>query len=344
LIIDSGNCSYSRRENTAYYRHSKAHNVVLFNGQGQNPEDCGHGDRGVKTPGRVYRLMDTAGLKYVFADATGPTSWKFSRNYRHFLWVGDVILIFDDVRTHEAGKLEWLLHYEGRADRRDSDVHLSNGSQAKVIVRPLFPENLSVTEKKGLKDHDPDTEVTYLALSPEGAMRQTKFVTAILPIGKSGQESLPRLEPLKGSEMIGVRIYEDKMITDVYLNLRADGRKMHRNSCNVINGWETDAYLLAITRQIGADENDPDSAVRYFVACGSYLRKNGKVVLNSLSKVYTVFTAGKPEMEVLLKGQPLIKASLRTLERPHRIKLNGKSVNVAYDETKRVVTFLVDKR
>jgi len=203
---------------------------------------------------------------------------------------------------------------------------------------------MSIIEKKGLKDHDPDTEVTYLALSPEGAMRQTKFVTAILPIGKSGKNNLPRLETLKGNEMIGVRIYEDRMITDVYLNLRADGRKMHRNSCNVINGWETDAYLLAITRPTGADENDPDSAVRYFVACGSYLRKNSKVVLNSLSKVYTVFTAGKPEMEVLLKGQPLIRASLRTVERPHRIKLNGKSVNVAYDETKRVVSFLLHRR
>ena len=155
---------------------------------------------------------------------------------------------------------------------------------------------------------------------------------------------MPRLETLKGNEMIGVRIYEDKMITDVYLNLRADGRKMHRNSCNVINGWETDAYLLAITRPTGTDENDPDSAVRYFVACGSYLRKNGKVVLNSLSKVYTVFTAGKPEMDVLLKGQPLINASLRTVKKPCRVKLNGKSVNMAYNETQRTATFLLDKR
>ena len=81
--------------------------------------------------------------------------------------------------------------------------------------------------------------------------------------------------------------------------------------------------------------------MRYFVACGSYLRKNGKVVLNSLSKVYTVFTAGKPEMEVALQGQPIVRASLRTVERPHRIKLNGKSVNVPYDETEKVVTFLL---
>ncbi|MBW8042272.1 MAG: DUF4962 domain-containing protein [Planctomycetes bacterium] len=344
LIIDSGNCSYSRREYSTYYRHSKAHNVILFNGHGQNPEDCGHGDRGVKTPGRVYKLLDLAGLKYVFADATGPTSWKFSRNYRHFLWIDDVILIFDDVRTHEAGKLEWLLHYEGRADKRNSELHLSNGGKAKAIVRPLFPENMNITEKKGLKDHDPDTEVTYLAISPQGTMRETKFVTAILPIGKSGKNNLASIEPLQGREMIGVRIRQGRMITDVYLNLRADGRKMHRNSCNVINGWDTDAYLLAVTRPTGADENDPDSVERYFVACGSYLRKNGKLILDSLSKVYTVFTAGKPEMQVALKGQPIVRASLRTTQKPHKIRLNGKSVNATYNESQKTVTFLLDKR
>ena len=357
LIIDSGNCSYSRREYSGYYRRSKAHNVVLFNGRGQNLEDCGHGDRGVKTPGRLYKLLDMAGLKYVLADATGPTSWNFSRNYRHFLWLGNVILVFDDMRTHEAGKFEWLLHYQGRAEQRNSELHLSNGSESKAIVRPLFPENMSITEKKGLKDHDPDTEVTYLALSPEGTMRDTKFITAILPVEQGGEKNLPRLERLKGNEMLGVRIHEegsqspyvgfgghDKMITDVYLNLRADGRKMHRNSCNVINGWQTDAYLLAVTRPADTDENDPDSVVRYFVACGSYLRKNDKVVLDSLSKVYTVFTTGKPQMEVALQGQPIVRASLRAVEKPQKIMLNGKNVNVAYNETKKIVTFCLDSR
>ena len=344
LIIDSGNCSYSRSEYTNYYRNSKAHNVILVNGQGQNPEDCGNGDRGVKTPGRVYKLLDAAGLKYVFADATGPTSWKFSRNYRHFLWIGDVILIFDDVRTHETGKLEWLLHYEGQADKQNSELLLSNGSESKAIVRPLFPENMNITEKKGLKDHDPDTEVTYLTLSPEGTMREAKFVTAILPIGKNNNNNLPRLELLQGREMIGVRIHEDKLTTDVYLNLNADGRKMHRNSCNIINGWDTDAYLLAITRPTGTDENDPDSAVRYFVACGSYLRKNDKVILDSLSKVYTVFTAGKPEMQVALQGQPIVRARLRTAVKPGKIMLNGKSVNVTYDKTNGTVPVFMDNR
>ena len=153
----------------------------------------------------------------------------------------------------------------------------------------LFPEEINVTDKKGLKDHDPDTEVTYLALSPEKTGRENKFITAVLPLGNGDKEPAVQIERLKANDAIGVRLSEGEMVTDVYLNLRADGRKMHRNSCNIIDGWDTDAYMFAVTRPKGADKNDPDSVVRYFVACGSYLRRDGKVVLDSLSKVYTVF-------------------------------------------------------
>ena len=343
LIIDSGNCSYSRREYTSYYRQSKAHNVILHDGGAQNPEDCGGGDRGVVTSGRVHNLLDLAGLRYVLADATGPTSWKFSRNYRHFLWIDGVILIVDDVRTHEAGKLEWLLHYAESVEKRGQDLLISNGS-AQAIVRPLFPEDMTLTEKTGLKDHDPDAEVAYLALSPKDPAREMKFVTAILPIPKDGERSLPRLERLTAGEAIGVRIRAEQAITDVYLNLRADGRKMHRNSCNIIDGWDTDAYLFAITRPVGTDRSDPDTTQRYFIACGSYLRKNGKVALDSLSKVYTVFTPGRAEMEAALQGQPVIRASLRTVTKPRRTRLNGRLTNATYDESTNTVTFFKDDR
>jgi hypothetical protein len=292
LIIDSGNCSYSRREYTSYYRHSKAHNVILIDGHGQNPEDCGNGDRGTVMPGRIHRLIDKAGLKYVLADATGPTSWKFSRNYRHFLWLGGAILIFDDVRTHEPGRFEWLLHYQDKADQQGSKIILSNGD-AQAVVLSLFPEEIKVTEKKGLKDHDPDSEVTYLALSPKETGREKKFITAVLPLDNGDKEPKVQIERLKANDAIGVRLSEGEMVTDVYLNLRADGRKMHRNSCNIIDGWDTDAYMFAVTRPKRADQNNPDSVVRYFVACGSYLRRDGKVLLDSLSKIYTVIVPNK---------------------------------------------------
>ena len=335
LIIDSGTCSYSRREYTSYYRHSKAHNVILTDGNAQNPEDCGNGDCGTVTPGSIPRLMDAAGLKYVFADATGPTSWKFSRNYRHFLWLGDVILIFDDVRTHEKGQLEWLLHYQDKAEQQDRQILLTNGN-VRAIVQPLFPEEINFVERQGLEDHRPDNEVTYLAFTPEQPARDAKFVTAVFPLDPGGEEPEVQVERLNASEAIGVRLSDGNMLTDVYLNLRADGRKMHRNSCNVIDGWDTDAYLFAITRPKNADGNDPDSVVRYFVACGSYLRKNGKVVLDSLSKVDAIFVPGR-QTQVQLEGQPVTNVFFRAVAKPDTVVLNGRSVKVLYDETAHAV-------
>ncbi len=331
LIIDSGNCSYSRREYTSYYRHSRAHNVILTDGHAQNPEDCGNGDRGTVTPGRIPRLIDAAGLKYVFADATGATSWKFSRNYRHFLWLDKVILIFDDVRTHEKGKLEWLLHYQEKAEKQGEWILLSNGD-SRALVRPIFPEAMQVVEKKGLKDHDPDTEVTYLAFSPEQAARDAKFITAVFPLEQGSEKPSVQVELLKTNEAIGVRLSDGNMLTDIYLNLRADGRKMHRNSCNVIDGWDTDAYMFAVTRPKDADQNDPDSVVRYFIASGSYLRKNGKVVLDSLSKVDAVFVPGR-QTQVWLEGQPVTNIFLRAVNKPDEVLFNGKNVEVYYNKT-----------
>jgi len=340
LIIDSGTCSYGRREYVGYYCQSRAHNVVLFNGKGQSSEDI---PRGVRTGGRVHQLLDVAGLKYVYADATGPTSQHFSRNYRHFLWLDNVILVFDDLRAHEAGKFEWLLHYEGEAKKKDGVFLLSNGP-ARAIVHTIFPKELTVSQEEGLADHRPDEKVTYLSLSPPEESREIKFVTAILPFQEGTESNLPGLERLEGPEMIGVRVLGEQTVTDVYLNLRADGRRMHRNSNNVIAGWETDAYLLAITRPEGSDPEDVDSATRFFVACGSYLRKRGKVVLDSLSKVYAAFSISKPQIEVALQGQPFIEAAIRSPTKPESLLLNGKKVALEYNEVAESVRISVERR
>lgn len=337
LIIDSGTCSYGRPEYTGYYCQSEAHNVVLFNGQGQSLEDI---PRGVKTPGTVHRLVDMDGLRYIFADATGPMSQHFSRNYRHFLWIDSVILVIDDLRAHSEGIFQWLLHYEGEAQRQNSDIHLSNGA-AKVVVRPLFPEMPIIVEKEGLKDHVPDMKMTYLSLQTQEDARDTKFVTAIIPMGKDGV--VPHIERIQSSEIIGVRIHENGMVSDVYLNLRADGRRMHRNSNKSFFGWETDAYLVVFTRPEDSDENDPDSVTRYFVACGSYLRKGGKVILDSLSKVYAAFTTGQPEMEVSLQGQPLMEVEIIVPQKPLKVKFNGQNVDVDYSAALESMTFIVDE-
>ncbi len=176
-ITDSGTCSYSIPEYGGYYVQSRAHNVILFNGQGEPREDI---RRGVKFPGRMHSLIDRRGLKYVYADATGPRSRYFSRNYRHWLWVGDAILVFDDLLAHEEGRIDWLLHYAGKAEVSGNNILLVNG-KARAAVRFLFPQELAVREEIGMLDHQPKTEAPYFAFSPQVAVREQKFVTAILP-------------------------------------------------------------------------------------------------------------------------------------------------------------------
>ena len=351
ILIESGKCTYGRPEYDGYYRQSQAHNVVLFNGAAQNPEDTAFGS---KFPGTVSHLMDTGDLKYVLADATGPTSHLFIRNYRHFLWLGDVILIIDDLKTFEEGQFEWLLHVDGVAKQKGEDLEVTKGA-AKVLVRPLFPkplpigypadfpEHMKLVERVGLKDRQPDTEQTYYAFAPPGKSRRTKFITAVFLVTEANRSSLPQLERLEGPDYIGVSVSQNGKTTDVYLNLRADGSIMHRNGNLKVNGWETDAYLTAITFPDGMDKTDPDEASRYFIAQGSYLRRDDKVVLDSLSKLFLVAERSGADLSVLLQGQPTINAYFRSAQPPETLVVNQVNREALYDAARKRVKISVER-
>ncbi len=290
ILIDSGNCWYVHPQYDEYYRQSQAHNVVLFDGQGENPEDTYHGS---KFPGSVQYQVDAGDLKYVLADATGPTSQHFIRNYRSFLWIDDVILVIDDLKTFQYGEFEWLLHFDGELKHKGLDLNIKKGN-AQVAVRPLFPERLPeglahdapermrLREKTGLKDHAHKIPEPFYAIAAPGKARVMKFITAIL----LEPADAPRIERLETPTAQGVRISKNGKTTDVWLNLNADGRMRHRNSNNILGGYDTDAYLLAITTQNNAEP-------RYFAANASYLRCDGKLLLDSLSKVFAISENGK---------------------------------------------------
>jgi len=391
LLIDGGDAFYGSDEYSTYFVRSEAHNVLLFNGKAQDPQDQYHA---VKNPGHLYDLMDGGDIKYVLADAQGPTAHYFLRNYRHFLWIGKVILVIDDVKAYEPGKFEWLLHFEQDAKRKGPDFEISNGNAA-VLVRPLFPETLPmgyphdfpekmvVEERLGYKDHDVKTRIPYYAISPPEPASQQKFINAIIllddenkPVntfmgssgasGGAGRSHLPSIEKLEGKDMIGVRIRQDGKVTDVYFNLLADGRLMHRNSNTIINGWETDAYMMAMTyadkgenaadavsgNAVGsgsAADIGPDQVTEYFISNGSYLRKDNKIVLHSLSKVFMIAkTRGAGEVgavggggaEVILRGQPVIHVDLRLKDKASSLLLNGQHVKPNYGEDHK--TLIID--
>jgi hypothetical protein len=335
LLIDSGKCAYNRSEYLDYYCQSRAHNVVLFNGQGQSAEDFHV--RGVKFPGQIHDLLDGAGLKYIYADATGPMAQWFKRNYRHWLWVDDVILVFDDILAHENGRFDWLLHYAGEARLDGATVVLSNGP-AQASVTMLYPDKPVIHHETGLAADAPDEKIGYLRFSPPAKTRVQKFVVAIVPRSNSEPALAPDVELLNEPDAIGVRISGRNQITEVYLNLQADGRRMHLNSNNVINGWETDAYLLAVTRPAHGSSIGIENVGRYFVAGCSYLRKEGQSVIESFSKVTAVIQTGD-NMEILLHGQPLIKMAAIALEKPATLQVNGKPVSFSFEPDRKAIHF-----
>lgn len=291
LLSDSGHSSYSTPEYDGYYRQSVAHNVVTIDGRAEPPTDLYDGSR---FTGSVDHLIDAPSFRYVWADATGPTSRNFQRNFRNVLWIGDTMLVIDDLKSWDVGQFEWLLHYEGAAKRTGQTLRIEDGDAA-VAVRPLFPqpfpdaglptdypEAMRLVEHEGLKDEDPKAKQSYFGFQPSGRSDREKFVVAIQPVEPGKPSS--RVERIEGVDWIGVRITGAERTTEIYLNLLADGRIRHRNANAVLGGFQTDAYLFAVSWPAGAAPGGaPD---QFFVADGSYIRKGDVVLLDSLSKVF----------------------------------------------------------
>ena len=81
IIGEVGRCWYKLPEYRNYFFQSEAHNVVLFDGKGQPRHQQYHSS---PIAGNVSNLIDTLGIRYVLADATGPNSDRFNRYLRSF--------------------------------------------------------------------------------------------------------------------------------------------------------------------------------------------------------------------------------------------------------------------
>ncbi|WP_289039963.1 heparinase II/III family protein [uncultured Zobellia sp.] len=325
LIIDSGNASYLSPLYTEYYCQSEAHNVVMFNSEGQNRKDIYFG---VTNQGALHNLVEGKNFKYLLANATGPYAHILSRNYRNFVWVGDVILVIDDLLAHRPGKFEWLLHYNGESELKGGIDLTIKEDGAKVLVRPLypetfppggerphdFPEHMLLTEKMGYEDHHPEQTKPYWSISHFEETARTKFVSAIILEDEENKDNLPVIERFEGTDFLGVSISQNGKTTEVYLNLLADGRLKHRNSVIDMNGWQTDAYLTVLTFKEGADKSNIENIEELFIGHGSYLRRNGKTLMHSHSK-YTALVEdfNSENLKVEFQGQANTTLSIHTI-------------------------------
>ncbi len=87
LIADGGHCWYPNTAYREYFFQSQAHNVVLFDGEGQPTNQQYEGSM---LDGKLTNMMDAGTIKYILANGTGPYSNHFIRNFRNFLWIDNI--------------------------------------------------------------------------------------------------------------------------------------------------------------------------------------------------------------------------------------------------------------
>lgn len=348
LIIDGGKGSYLNPLYTKYYCQSEAHNVVFFDGKAQDRDDPYFG---VINHGSLHNLVEGEDFKYVLANATGPYTQILARNYRNFIWVGNVILVIDDLLAHEPGQFEWLLHYNGKSELKGGiDLTIRDGD-AGVRVRPLypetfppggerphdFPEHMLLTEKWGYENGHPENKKPHWSVSHFEKTARTKFITAIILEDEDGQTNLPIVEKFEGTDFLGVSITQDNITTDVYLNLLADGRLKHRNSAIDMNGWKTDAYLTVLKYAEGADKMKVENVEEVFLGHGSYLRRNGQVLVHSLSKYTALVEDFQTKPKVIFQGQKNAVLRVHSKTTADNLLLNNNMVKGEYEESEQLI-------
>ena len=326
IIKDAGNCSYGKPEYRKYFFQSEAHNVVRFDGEGQPTFQQYHG---TMLPGSVSGLVDGGNIKYVLADGTGPMSHALNRNFRHFLWIDDVIYVVDDLGSHKPGHFEWLWHPGGEVKKKGFDLHVTNG-ESSVAIRPLYPaplapsnyvhdypENLYWEVCEGPKEDLSGNEEYWSFHMPQTADR-VKGVTAIMLKDSPDQKELPVIERREGKDWIGLRVTSKGRVTDLYINQLADGRLMHMNSWIEADGWTTDAYMFAVCYPEGSD---PARAGEIFIGHGSSLRRGDDVRFASLSKLNVIAKEDGGKLDLQAAGQPRMRFSYKS--QAPKVTLNG---------------------
>lgn len=285
IIAEAGRCWYANPKYRDYYFQSEAHNVVMLDGQGQPRSQQYYGST---LPGHVSSLVDDGEIRYVLADATGPNADRFSRYFRHFLWVGRVLLIIDDLATHRPGTFSWAWH-PGLPTRRDGASLAIGTPKPLAWLTPLYPQPLAPTpfqqdypttltaDTISATGEDLKPAPPYWSLTLPGTYQRVKAVTAITLADDSHER--PTIRRFEGKDYIGVSITDGKRETRLYINQLADGRLMHLNSWIDTGEWQTDAYLL-----LTQSDNNATQQPR-FIAHGSIVRHNGqRPLFQSLAK------------------------------------------------------------
>lgn len=270
LFDDDGTCSYDSPLYHAYYCQDCAHSVLRLGSGGRRDEEL---YRGTKFPGALTDSFSAEDFFFVQADSAGPMAHLVSRMYRNFIWIENrILVIFDDVFCHDEDTVEFTVHADARFENNGSETVFDNGISKARLVSHLPGMNYSV--RSGHPDRKQEENKPYAVFETEEKQRTHLLINTI----ELDYEDNPlTFRNLVSENADGIEISGKNCVREIWYNRMADGHIMHDNSNNVIAGFDTDAYMLMITRR----KNCPS---RVFAVNSSYLRCDGKAVFSSFVK------------------------------------------------------------
>jgi hypothetical protein len=195
---------YGSPHHDRWTRSTKAVNSVLVDAEGQVQRRWGAG-------GRLVAFTSTAGYDYAEGEAAAAYGGRLERFRRQVVHVRPgVFVLFDELRSPEPSRFQWLLHAYNRIEMDEANrvLRIAN-PPATMHVHLLMPEKLDFAETDRYEP-EPEpvargwTNTWHLTASTSESSRETRFLAVLLPHreGKSG--ALPRVKRIQGVGAVGV--------------------------------------------------------------------------------------------------------------------------------------------
>lgn len=280
FIADSGSCSYSNDLYRSYYTKPAAHNIITCAGKGQVEESI---YTGTKFSGSFPVVLEGRNYRYMLADCTGAWQNVYQRMYRHVLDLDGVIVMVDDVQTYEDTTLTAQLHTAGKVSLRNDGFEISF-DDASMRVYQFAKSGAAFGTKVGYLHAVAETAATeeyadpidYVETRFKTEDKRQKLITCfVLP---SSNRQIKEISMDIGEDMQILTIRdEDGKVQKLAVNIRADGRVMHRNGISEYKSIRTDAFLSYFEETNGV-------VSAYAMHNGSFLMRDGRMLVSSLIK------------------------------------------------------------
>ena len=231
---------YGSPHHHQWTRATKAVNSVLVDGEGQT-------SRRWDANGRLTAFDSVDGYDYAEAEAAPAYTGRLERFRRHVVHVRPgIFVMFDDLRTAQPARFQWLLHAYNKIQISDASqvLHIEN-TPAAMDVHLLLPRGVSFTQTDR---YVPEPEPTkgkwsntwHLTAGTTNPERSAQFLAVLLPHRVGQDTKLPKVEVLQGSGAVGVRLTGRDGAQDV-VGFRTD---LHAKTVTC-GGVETNSQVFA---------------------------------------------------------------------------------------------------